>query len=304
MQYHLRTLPPFPATDFTLTQFVAHQCQTCKSDTLRGYLSHIRDFQQNVLGMPFAAISTRFTLQAALSGIKRHFGEGKKPKQAITIEMLKRIHAAILDGSFERKTGHSPGAIRCVWAAILIGFFGMLRKANVASKWANTFDPKCGLTRGDLARMPDSDDLWLRCRFSKTNQAGARTHFVPLPHTGGPLCPDTAYSNHVADYPDVTTEALPQPAFMYNVKGKRVALSHAFLVKTMKQMLECIGERQQDYAGHSLRRGGASLAFALGATIQQVMALGDWVSLAVLGYNETEVDFLQDLPRRMAGAAT
>ena len=128
---------------------------------------------------------------------------------------------------------------------------------------------------------------------------------MPLPHTGGPLCPDTAYSNHVVvtDYPDMTTDDLPQPAFMYDVKGKRVALSHSFFEKTIKQMLECIGERPQDFAGHSLRRGGASFAFLLGATIQQVMALGDWVSLAVLGYNETEVEFLQALPRRMASAA-
>ena len=92
----------------------------------------------------------------------------------------------------------------------------------------------------------------------------------------------------------------PQPAFMYEVKGKRKALAHTFFVKTMKQMLEYIGERPMDFSGHSLRRGGATLAFSLGASTIQVMALGDWASLAVLGYNETEVDFLQSLPRQMA----
>ena len=105
---------------------------------------------------------------------------------------------------------------------------------------------------------------------------------MPLPHTGGPLCPDTAYSNHVVtDYPDMTTDDLPQPAFMYDVKGKRVALSHSFFEKTIKQMLECIGGTPTGFAGHSLRRGGASFAFLLGATIQQVMALGDWVSVSL-----------------------
>jgi len=50
---------------------------------------------------------------------------------------------------------------------------------------------------------------------------------------------------------------------------------------------------------------GASttLVFRLGASTIQVMALGDWASLAVLGYNETEVDFLQSLPRQMADSA-
>ena len=66
--------PPIPSHGFTLTQFVAHQCQTCKLDTLRGYLSHVKDFSRTCGAWPSLPFSTRFTVQAALSGIKRHFG--------------------------------------------------------------------------------------------------------------------------------------------------------------------------------------------------------------------------------------
>ena len=46
--------------------------------------------------------------------------------------------------------------------------------------------------------------------------------------------------------------------------GNRTALPHAFVVKTLKEMLGAVGETPEMFAGHSLRRGGATLAFALG----------------------------------------
>ena len=146
----------------------------------------------------------------------------------------------------------------------MVGFFGMLRKANVSSKWANSFDPNRCLTRDDLVWIEGTDALWIRSRFSKTNQARARTQYVPLQNTGGPLCPRSAVHAHISDFPDMAAQGEPQPAFMYEVKGKRKALAHTFFVKTMKQMLEYIRERPMDFSGHSLRRGGATLAILAG----------------------------------------
>ena len=260
MRQYQNDCPPFPATNHSLQQFVYFQSQSCSADTLRGYLSHVRDYQENVLGYAFASITTRFTVQAALKGVKRAFGTSKKKKMAITVDMLKRIHATIQDGSFQRHTRHSPQAIRCIWAAIMVGFFGMLRKAYVSSKRANSFDPNRCLTRDDLVWIEGTDALWIRSRFSKTNQARARTHYVPLQNTGGPLCPRSAVHAHISDFPDMAAQGEPQPAFMYEVKGKRKALAHTFFVKTMKQMLEYIGERPMHFSSHSLRRGGATLA--------------------------------------------
>ena len=195
---------------------------------------------------------------------------------------------------------HTAGAVRCVWAAILVGFFAMLRKDNISSSKARTFDPSHRLIRGDLQYVQHTKAIWLRCRFGKTNQFNAHAHVVPLPYTGGILCHVTTYAAHMGDYPS-TSEV--HPAFMYGNNGYRVALLHTFLVKVLKQLQHAIGESPELFAYHSLRRGGPTLAFALGAQTSHVMILGDWASLVVLGYNDAHTDLLQCLPRLLEQAA-
>jgi len=291
--------PILPASDLTLARFIAFQSQSCSRDTLQTYISHIRDLHLRA-GYDFAPTASRFLVSSTLMGIRRAFGTPKKRKLAITLQMLRDMHAAILDGSFVHKTGHTYGLVSCVWAAILVGFFGMLRKDNVCSGKARTFNPRRCLLRGDLVFVPETVALWLRCRFSKTNQFNERMHCFPLQYSGGELCPVTTYLRHVEMYPSTDPS---QPAFMYDVKNKRTALSHTCLVTVLKQMLSNIGINPALYSGHSLRRGGATLAFQLGAHPEAVMLLGDWRSLVVLEYNDAQPDFLQALPGLLAKAA-
>ena len=70
---------------------------------------------------------------------------------------------------------------------------------------------------------------------------------------------------------------------MHGAGEQQVALSHTFLVKVLKQLLQPIGESPELFARDSLRRGGATLAFAMGAQTSHVMVLRDLVSLTVLG---------------------
>ena len=290
--------PVMPATDMALATFVSFQSQSCTHDTLWNYMAHIRDMHLRS-GLAFKPIAERWLVKSALTGICRAFGTQKNKKMAITVKMLLRMRSAI-DNGFATKYNHTDGAVRCVWAAILIGFFGMLRKDNIASGKARTFDLNHCLIRGDLVFVPQTQALWLRCRFGKTNQFRERMHIVPLQHSGGKLCPVTAYNAHVMDFP---SGSILQPAFMCDVKGRRTALSHTFLVKVLKQLLTDAGESPELFSGHSLRRGGATLAFAMGVHASYVMVLGDWASLAVLGYNDAQTDFLQCLPQWMAQAA-
>ena len=62
---------------------------------------------------------------------------------------------------------------------------------------------------------------------------------------------------------------------MFDTNGKRVALSHTFLVKLLKQLLVAIGESPELFVGHSLIRGGAILAFELGVHASYVMMTRD-----------------------------
>jgi hypothetical protein len=71
---------------------------------------------------------------------------------------------------------------------------------------------------------------------------------------------------------------------MYDVHSRRAALSHTFLVKVLKQLLRDAGESPELYAGQSLGRGGATLAFAFGVHASYVVVLGDWTSLVRYKY--------------------
>ena len=60
-------------------------------------------------------------------------GTQKRKNLAIMSDMLSRMRNA-LDNGFARNQRHTEEAVRCVWAAILIGFFAMLRKDNLTSE--------------------------------------------------------------------------------------------------------------------------------------------------------------------------
>ena len=73
-------------------------------------------------------------------------------------------------------------------------------------------------------------------------------------------------------------------------------------MRHLKGLLGAIGRAPERFSGHSLRRGGATLAFRLGLPMEQVMQHGDWRSLAVLEYNETSCADRQLVPLAMARA--
>ena len=54
------------------------------------------------------------------------------------------------------------------------------------------------------------------------------------------------------------------------------------------------------YAGHSFRRGGATLGFSLTSRHTLIQALGDWASSAFLAYDEHSDEARLELPTLMA----
>jgi hypothetical protein len=173
------------------------QSYTCSKTTLVNYISGVADYQRNVLGMEFQTTMSRpLVVSAALKGLRRTQAKPSKKKMAITAVMLKKVQAVVADESFAKAACHKPSAMRCVFAAILVGFYGMLRKANIASKTARTFDPKRCLLRNDI-QQSEPGTLMLTCRFCKTVKGSERVHKLPLVYTGGALCPRLLHTQHM-----------------------------------------------------------------------------------------------------------
>ena len=286
--------PVFPASDSALQEFVAFQSQSCAYGTLKNYIYGVREYHL-AQGLPFAPLAERVGVYWALKGVRRVHGRPSQPKQALTFEVLQQVH--------RHATQHGPleGDEHTVFTAMLVGMFGLLRKDNLCPGKTRAAHAGAHLRRGDVAfgTLADGTKVaWLRLRRSKTNQFGERALLVPLLEIGGPLCPVTALRKHMADVvapPD-------SPLFMAKPAGGRrpVAMTHRFFVARMKRMLGAAGLEPARFAGHSLRRGGATLAFRLGCARHLIQAHGDWLSDVVDRYNEMGPEARLVLPRALA----
>jgi len=299
----------FPATDEVLSQWLVFQAQTCKLGSLKTYLHGVRSFHLSN-GLEFPPIRERFAVTSTLQGLKRRYGSHAGKKMAITRRMLIEMRQALPKYAAANK--RAPSLASAVWAATVTAFFGMLRKDNVTVRKRNAFNPSVNLGRGDFrwgaeggaaSGRPDAGGaMWINVRHSKTNQTFERSHRFPLLPTGTLVCPVQAVAEHFAS----VGGGREDPAFSYYAKGKQraaVPLTHGVFVRHLKGLLGAIGGRAPErFSGHSLRRGGATLAFRLGLPMEQVMQHGDWRSLAVLEYNETSCADRQLVPRVMARA--
>jgi hypothetical protein len=294
--YFRPRVPAFPATDEALQAFVSFQAMSCQYGTLKTYLYGLREYHL-ARGLAFAPLADRVGLWWTLKGIRRVHGRPAKPKQALTFPILLRVyHAAVGGGDGLHGDAHT------VFTAMLVGMFGMLRKDNLTSGKTRAARDDAGIRRGDVTFVVPADGgrtiAWLRVRGSKTNQFSERTHLVPFVEVGGPLCPVTALRRHLEEVPAGPEE----PLFLLRPVARRppAPLTHSLFVGRMKAMLRAAGESPDSFAGHSLRRGGATLAFSLGLARHLVKAQGDWLSDIVDHYNEMDAAARLALPRALA----
>jgi integrase len=95
--------------------------------------------------------------------------------------------------------------------------------------------------------------------------------------------------------------------FLVDNKGTRgnkfVPLTHADLVKGIKELAAAAGVDATKYSGHSLRRGGATMAFQMGVSSHLIKQQGGWKSDAVFLYHELSATDRLRLPTLMAQKA-
>ena len=98
---------------------------------------------------------------------------------------------------------------------------------------------------------------------------------------------------------------------MMGAGGTGLPMTHTQFVKQLKVCVANVPGRSPgtylnpaDYSGHSFRRGGATLAFETTTDHALIQNLGDWTSMAYLGYRELTEAAMQQLPRLLAAAAS
>ena len=143
-----------------------------------------------------------------------------------------------------------------LWSCFLVAFYCLFRKANVAPKSLESFDPSKELSRQKIMILDDNTAL-VYSNFSKTNQFMNRYAIIPLcNHEIRELDPiyhlKKLYSTHAPPL---------YPAFSYVEQGRFKCITYSIFTSKLKDLLSIAGYSPNLYSGHSMRRGGATLLF-------------------------------------------
>lgn len=260
---------PVPAQPVHLCRYAAYLAADLAYTSIVQYLNGVRllHLERNLPN----PLSLNHKLACVLRGIRRVKGDRPKRKQPLTPALL----ADILSSLDLKRVDHSN-----IWAAILVAFFGLLRRSNVAPRSQSAFNPEKNLRRCDLVLRHDC--LLVRVRWSKTIQFKQRELLLPLPRLRShPLCPYQAVAHAFLLSPAAPPDGA---AFVSSNVAPFGAVTADMIVSTIKSSLAKHGHDPTQFAGHSLRRGGATFAYQCGVDMDMIRQLGDWRSNAYTAY--------------------
>jgi len=248
---------------------VAFLARRLKASSIQQYLNILRLVHLEG-GFP-NPLANNWPLQSVLLGIKKSKADPVSRKLPITPSILLSIRS-ILDLT---KPLHLA-----FWAACLVAFFALLRKASLLPPSVPSFSPHKHLTRGDFLLYPWG--LALQVRHTKTIQCGQRCLIVPLPYLPcHPLCPVTTLFRLFSLTPQLPPSS---PAFALPSSSGTSCLTASSFTQLLRSQLLQLGIPASSYSGHSFRRGGASWAFQMGLSAEAIRLLGDWRSDAFIAY--------------------
>ena len=144
------------------------------------------------------------------------------------------------------------------WAACVVSCFSFLRKSNLFQNSCNNHYLKC-----NQVIVNHKGQVLLCISSTKTIQFQQRKLILPLPHIPGhPLCPVSALV-HLFKI-NVAVCDPDSPVFVYRCSQGVEPLSYTCFIKDLKIVLHKIGISQNQFSGHSFRRGGAFYVLQIG----------------------------------------
>lgn len=219
-----------------------------------------------LLGYPVEHIND-FLLNLGLRGIARMHPHCVKQAKPVTPDILLK---------FASKLDFCHNTDKVFWCLFLFAFFLFARKSNLVPTTKEDLKNKKFLCRKDVSL--EQDMLIVTFRYSKTIQFGERVLRTPLlPIKDSILCPVNAFKNMC----DAIHTEPEDPLF--TLPSKRCVWYSQFQSK-LKQLIEKIGLKPEEYSTHGFRRSGTSFAFQSGVPSLLIKHHGDWRSQAYESY--------------------
>jgi hypothetical protein len=270
-QTHLRTylrfcfyynLCPVPASQEVLTCYVAHLGRSLSPSSVAVYLNIIL-FLHEETGF-VNPLCKNYEVDMVKRGLQRVKGVPPKQKAPMTVPIMLSMYSHLRLEFAEDKA---------FWCALLIGFFGYLRKSSLVPA-SSVIPQEKRLNRSDVSHVT-LDSFFLTLRHSKTNQFGRRTHSIPFAVCDDKrICPVFALLRHLGSSPLTGSS----PLFNFVRGGVEVCYTHALFAARLKSCAESCGLDTSRFSGHSLHRSGATFSFDCGLSADQIKLRGDWRS--------------------------
>ena len=263
-------LAPVPVQPATLCLYATVLARSPKYSSIKQYLNIVRILHLE-WNLP-NPMTNCYQYKCVMRGIRRQLVDQPNRKLPMTTDLLLKI-LRFLDLSL------LPDC--ALWAAILLAFYGLLRIASVLC-----YSPSCSharhTTHADL--QLDSRGLNVVVRATKTIQFNQRHLVVPLPRTpDSALCPSQAMMLYLQRAGPARHQPLSaNPLFVISLGGD--PLTSSDFNRRVKDLVARAGGDNTQYSGHSLRRGGACLAYNVGVPVDTIRSLGDWASNTYTAY--------------------
>ena len=290
-QYNV--LQPFPLSEQLLCSFAAYLAdQGLAPQTGKSYLSALRSMQIS-LGLPdtrdHSSLPILKRVQAGISRARVFKGSPPHIRLPITGHILEAIHHSLV-------TSANPEKL-VLWAVSASAFFGFFRLGELLLDSPSRFNPATHLAWGDVAVDNHTNPRMIQfhLKVSKCDQFGAGANII-VGRTNSPLCPVSAILNYI--------EARDDSPGTFFVDSSRKPLTKQKFVNQIRIILNSIGLRQDQYAGHSFRIGAATTAAAAGVADSTIQTLGRWHSAAFLQYIRTPKEHLASLSAVLAGTGS
>ena len=252
-------ISPFPPTENVLCLFVTHLAQRHLSHrSIKVYLHGIQ-FHSLLHGFPIEFSSMPF-LYYTIRGIRRTQGDSltRSPRDPITVQHLWQIFAFLSASQFHEFD-------KCMWrSAVLTAFFGLLRVSEYTC--SGTFDASIHLSADDVSFNVGFTIMYIRIKGSKTDPFRSGTTIRLAAISNHALCPVRAMRAYLAIRP-------PSRGPLFALHNG-VCLTRRFIVAFLRVSLPSV----DNINTHSFRIGGASAAFAAGASDELIRIMGRWSS--------------------------
>uniref|UniRef100_A0A1I8ID48 SAP domain-containing protein n=1 Tax=Macrostomum lignano TaxID=282301 RepID=A0A1I8ID48_9PLAT len=237
-----------------LLNYLAHlvECRLRSFNSLRVHVSALSSWFK---ACGAEDLTKHHLVSLLVRGAKRRMGQRPRRKLPISPAMLLSV---------KNRLNSSSSLDRVCWLVTLIAWWGMFRRSSLLPSQQSASP----ISVSAFQRHPKG--VVLSVSYGKTNQFGAKLHRVLLPRLkeGHPLCPVAALEGHLR----VSKLGCRQPVFSYQLaSGSSVVLSASRFDRFLKRCLATAEQDARSFSAHSLRRGGATWAYRLGLSVQEVI---------------------------------